>query len=549
MALAKIADLYPDYKRDIFNGEDIKGFSVYDYSNDKIGSVHDIIVDETGRFRYLVIDTGFWIFGKKVLLPVGRASVDYSQKRIYAQGLSKEQAETLPEYDEDMTIDYDYEEQVRGVYRGVEYNHRDMNTSSTYSTGTSGYDRDVATSGTQAYDTADYSTSTSGYDSDVTTPGTQAYDTADYSTSTSGYDSDVTTDRNQGYGGGVYSAGTQGYGSGAYDSSSYTYDNDRDRNLYQLNQNNHGDMMGYESNFMNNRDRFNLRSGVSLYKIGDLYPDYRSIFGNDDLTKYSLYGSDNEKVGSVKDILVDQEGNFRYLVVDTGFLGLGKKILLPFGSARFDRSQERVYASGLTKEQAKNLPEYDDDMTVDYDYEERVRNIYRVQSTVPGTKTSNFDTNYDRDSYNYGRDDNLYAHRDHDLDTANDRQSLKLYEERLVANKERFRAGEVSIGKKVKTETKTVSVPVEKERVIIERHTPTDAGRVVAPGEDAFREGEVAHIEVYEEAADIEKETVVREEIEIRKEVEKDVVSAQETVRREELDIDADGNVINNRNV
>jgi uncharacterized protein (TIGR02271 family) len=519
MALAKIADLYPDYKQDIFNGEDIKDFSVYDYTNDKIGSVHDIIVDETGRFRYLVIDTGFWVFGKKVLLPVGRASVDYSQHRIYAQGLTKEQVENLPKYDEDMTIDYDYEEQVRGVYRGVEYDPSDTNTSSTYSQRTQGYDRDV------------------------TTPGTQAYDTGAYSSRTQDYDRDVSTSRTQGYGGGVYSSGTQGYSSGTYDSGSYTYDNDR--NLYQLNQSNHGDLMGYESNFMNNRDRFNLRSGVSLYKIGDLYPDYRSIFGNDDLTKYSLYGNNNEKVGSIKDILVDQEGHFRYLVVDTGFLGLGKKILLPFGSARLDRSQQRVYASGLTKEQAKNLPEYDDNMTVDYDYEERVRNIYRVQSSVPGTST----TNYDRDSYNYGRDDNLYAHRDHDVDTTNDRQSLKLYEERLVANKERFRAGAVTIGKKVKTETKNVSVPVEKERVVIERHTPTDAGRVVSPGEATFQEGEVARLEVYEESADIEKQAFVREEVDVHKEVEKDVVSTQETVRREELDIDTDGDTVVNRDV
>ena len=29
--------------------EDIKNFSVYDYTNDKIGSVHDIIVDESAR--------------------------------------------------------------------------------------------------------------------------------------------------------------------------------------------------------------------------------------------------------------------------------------------------------------------------------------------------------------------------------------------------------------------------------------------------------------------------------------------------------------------
>lgn len=480
MALAKIADLYPDYKKDIFNGEDIKGYSVYDHSNDKIGSVHDIIVDETGRFRYLVIDTGFWIFGKKVLLPVGRANVDYSQHRIYAQGLTKEQAENLPEYDEDMTIDYDYEEQVRGVYRGVEYSPSDTRT--------------------QAYDTGNYSSGTQAYDRDVSTSGTQGYDR-----------------------------------------DSYTYD--RDAQLYQLNQDNHGDFMGYQSNFMNNRDRFNLRSGVSLYKIGDLYPDYRSIFGNDDLMKYSLYGNNNEKVGSIKDILVDQEGNFRYLVADTGFLGLGKKILLPFGSARLDRSQQRVYAAGLTKEQAENLPEYNDDMIVDQDYEERVRNVYRVQSSVPGTTTNYDTTRHDRDSYDYDRDQNLYAHRDHD---DSDVQSLKLYEERLVANKERFRAGAVSIGKKVTTETKNVSVPVEKERVVIERHTPTDGG-VVAPGAASFQEGEVARLEVYEETADIEKQTFVREEVEVHKEVEKDVVSSQETIRREELDIDTDGDTVVDR--
>ena len=121
MALAKIADLYPNYKVDIFGGEDIKSFSVYDQTNDKIGSIHDIIVDECWTFRYLVLDTGFWIFGKKVLLPVGRASIDYSQQRVYAKGLTKEQAESLPEYDDDMTIDYDYEDRVRKVYRGTDY--------------------------------------------------------------------------------------------------------------------------------------------------------------------------------------------------------------------------------------------------------------------------------------------------------------------------------------------------------------------------------------------------------------------------------------------
>ena len=152
MALAKIADLYPSYKEDIFGGNDIKSFSVYDYGNDKIGSVYDIIVDETGKFRYLVIDTGFWIFGKKVLLPVGRASIDYNQERVYAQGLTKEQAEHLPEYDDDMTIDYNYEERVRMVYRGAEYDNDDT----VY----------VNEGNTEGYDSGAYKKDTSSYDYD-----------------------------------------------------------------------------------------------------------------------------------------------------------------------------------------------------------------------------------------------------------------------------------------------------------------------------------------------------------------------------------------------
>ncbi|GAB4527252.1 MAG: hypothetical protein Tsb0014_07880 [Pleurocapsa sp.] len=457
MALLKIADLYPSYKEDIFGGDDIKNFSVYDYSNDKIGSVHDILVDESGRFRYLVIDTGFWIFGKKVLLPVGRASIDYAQERVYASGLSKEQAEHLPEYDDDMTIDYDYEERVRTTYRGVDY------------------------------------------------------------------------DRNNP----VYSPQN-----GAYDSGAYTYD--RDPELYQLTTANHGNFMGYEESFMNHRDRFNLRSGVNLYKISDLYPDYHSLFSNDDLMSYSLYSDSDEKVGSIKDILVDRDGHFRYLVVDTGFWIFGKKVLLPFGRARIDSSQKRVYATGLTKEQAEHLPEYDSDMTVDYDYEERVRNVYRGQSSTMGDLGKGSALR-DRNSYSYDHEPSLYAHQE-----TEGRQSLKLYEERLVANKERFRTGAVTVGKKVETETATVSVPVEKERVVIERNAATDT-KAVTPGSVSFKEGEVARVEVYEESAEIEKQAFVREEVSVRKEVEKDTVSARETVRREELDIETDGEVVVNR--
>jgi len=86
---------------------------VYNQGNDeKIGTVSDALVDEQGNFRYLV-DLGLWIFGKKVLLPVGRARFDYNPARVYVVGMTKEQAEAL-QFSDRMALDYDYEEQVRG---------------------------------------------------------------------------------------------------------------------------------------------------------------------------------------------------------------------------------------------------------------------------------------------------------------------------------------------------------------------------------------------------------------------------------------------------
>lgn len=125
-----------------------------------------------------------------------------------------------------------------------------------------------------------------------------------------------------------------------------------------------------------------------------------------------------------------------------------------------------------------------------------------------------------------------------DRTSATDDDSIRLYEERLVVDKDREKTGEVSIGKHIETETARVSVPIEKERVVIERVTPSSTEAI---GDDAFHDSEI-RVEVYEETADIQKEAFVREEVTIRKEVTEETVAVQESLRREELDIDTDGN-------
>jgi stress response protein YsnF len=97
----------------------ISSYSIYAQGEDKVGTAKDLLVDDSGRFRYLLVDTGPWIFGKTVLLPIGLARFDYDRTRIYVDGLTKSQVENLPEYDDDMVVDEHYEERIRGVYQPI----------------------------------------------------------------------------------------------------------------------------------------------------------------------------------------------------------------------------------------------------------------------------------------------------------------------------------------------------------------------------------------------------------------------------------------------
>lgn len=331
---------------------------------------------------------------------------------------------------------------------------------------------------------------------------------------------------------------------------------------------------------------------MALFKIADFNPNYREeAFDGDDVKGLDVHSAKtDEKIGSIDDILVDETGRFRYLVIDTGFWIFGKKVLLPVGRCYIDTNKERIYAKNLfNKNQAENLPEYSEAMTVDYDYEERVRNVYRTPSiensapvemtppvgasgvsavsdrlytsthvynpapastpvpnpdpiptsepVVTPTPTPAPTPRYDRNTYRYEQEPEMYQmdEREH--------QKLKLYEEKLVARKNRQMTGEVTVGKRVETEIATASIPVERERIVIERTTPSTS-RIINPTNANFQEGEIARIEVYEETADIEKQAFVREEVTIRKDVEKDIVEAQETLRRQELDLNVEGNPI-----
>jgi hypothetical protein len=80
----------------------LEGFEVA-ATDGEIGRIDDATY-EVGT-SYIVVDTGPWIFGRKVLLPAGMIErIDLDNKRVEVR-LNKEQIKNSPEYDPD-TEDY-----------------------------------------------------------------------------------------------------------------------------------------------------------------------------------------------------------------------------------------------------------------------------------------------------------------------------------------------------------------------------------------------------------------------------------------------------------
>ena len=92
---------------------DVSGFDV-EARDGSIGKV-DEVTFEDGE-SYVVVDTGVWIFGKKVLLPAGLIErVDRDDETVYV-GRTKDEIESAPEFDKDNYREADYRSAVGGYY-------------------------------------------------------------------------------------------------------------------------------------------------------------------------------------------------------------------------------------------------------------------------------------------------------------------------------------------------------------------------------------------------------------------------------------------------
>jgi hypothetical protein len=100
---------------------DVVGFKVESLDG-SIGKI-DESTDDAGS-AYIVVDTGPWIFGKKVMLPAGVIrEIDVDNETVYVNR-TKDQIKNAPEFDESLTTDEDYRTQL-GSYYGAGSGYRD----------------------------------------------------------------------------------------------------------------------------------------------------------------------------------------------------------------------------------------------------------------------------------------------------------------------------------------------------------------------------------------------------------------------------------------
>ena len=92
---------------------DVVGYGV-EARDGSIGKV-DGATFEVGS-SYLVVDTGPWIFGKKVMLPAGVIqSVDHENEKIFVDR-TKDEIKDAPEFEDSFIEDEDYRGKLGSYY-------------------------------------------------------------------------------------------------------------------------------------------------------------------------------------------------------------------------------------------------------------------------------------------------------------------------------------------------------------------------------------------------------------------------------------------------
>ena len=112
------------YRDTTWRGKALEGFEV-EATDGGIGKI-DESSDDVGA-SFIVVDTGPWILGKKVVLPAGVIeTVDLDEQKVYVNR-TKDEIKNSPEFDADRYRDVGYRDELGSYYgRGGMSSGRDI---------------------------------------------------------------------------------------------------------------------------------------------------------------------------------------------------------------------------------------------------------------------------------------------------------------------------------------------------------------------------------------------------------------------------------------
>src|SRR4051794_25863892 len=202
-------------------------------------------------------------------------------------------------------------------------------------------------------------------------------------------------------------------------------------------------------------------------------------------TAYDESGSKLGKVGQV--FLDDQSGRPEFITVNTGLFGTSESFV-PVADARVEGDSVTV---PFSKDKVKDAPNVDVDAGhLDESEEQR---LYAYYAMTPGA------------GYGGGSPDDLGTQtQGHDTSGPTTDQAMTRSEESLRVGTTTEEAGRARLRKYVTTETETHTVPVRKERAVIEHEPITEANVGAATDGPAISEEE-HEIVLHEERPVVEK--------------------------------------------
>lgn len=110
-----------DRKLVLRRADELIGYGI-EAVDDSIGTVHDFYFsDDTWAIRYMIVDTGPWLFGRRVLISPAAFDMPTAQDEVFRVNLTKQQVEESPEIDLDKPVSRQQEKSLHNHYRWPVY--------------------------------------------------------------------------------------------------------------------------------------------------------------------------------------------------------------------------------------------------------------------------------------------------------------------------------------------------------------------------------------------------------------------------------------------